>query len=55
VTDSKLLLDQVNGKINHLSQSLDMQETVEDHSITSQEIPWVDWLMMETRMNSWVK
>jgi hypothetical protein len=29
----------VNGKINHLSQSLDMQETVENHSITSQEIP----------------
>lgn len=29
----------MNGKINHLSQSLDVQETVEDHSIASQEIP----------------
>ena len=29
----------MNGKINHLSQSSDLQEAVEDHSITSQEIP----------------
>jgi hypothetical protein len=52
----------VNGKFDHLSQSLDMQETVEDHSIASQEIPCDalligtdDWLIMETLMNFWVR
>jgi hypothetical protein len=30
----------VNGKIDHLSQPLDMQDMVEDHSIVGQEISW---------------